>query len=780
MRIPKIKISRGQRANVRNATETLLRALGLYLIASGLRDLKRLAVGKGFDEQTKVAIRKSRKVALLRALIHLIPFTVALWEITINWNTYYLGSTPLNQAVYQFGAKFHEITAQASIAAIVFSYVRHEMSLGQGLPFGALFSGLQVSQLSYLWSMEFWGSICSKHLPLRRRIGMAVVITLAFVLAAAVGPSSAILLIPRLDYWPAGSTDIWVNITAQDLWPNRTDGSLVASDCIISDALSVNDNCPSSEWQAIQTFMRETNSLVPLLYQNYEGPVGPNDVQVTSRQSFRRLAIEAFIYPPDFVASNPQHAGFGSTQQAAVADALSSTATLWSIALSNVTTSGHGSVLDQLDAIHSITTDYYQPYSLVFCGYDTIQGQRDERPIAFPVLPGSNAQMLDKTEFDNSTISVLGFDFPHLSRSQILDTPGPLSENRLRWVELPQDPFNGTAIGAVILLPRSSNNITQEILVCNIGAGWGESTLNTSSFGGSAGPVQSEILLTNGVAKKISRLKVPHGTTPPTPSIAELVAGDINYGYFEFPVFPERPITLTETWANFPNPSLSYANTTVFDTLMTSNFTGVDISISAEVILAGLVANGLSRIGSTSQLQGYLKTVLEADGSTGLDGNYWFSGKGNVFVVDPIESRDWVKLHVSSVFQGYAYNTHGLTPKLAIGFLIAYCLLVLVHVLYAAISGISSTCWDSIGEVTALAVNSMPTTLLRNTCAGIVELGIFKLPVRVLAFRDEEGDGEHLELVFGTTDEKTVKNKMIKPNRVYGTMPAVKPREKML
>lgn len=215
MRAPKMKTLRGQRANIQNIAETLLRALGLYLIVSGLRDVKRLAVGKGFDEKTKIAIRKSRRVALLRALIHLIPFTVALWEITMNWNTYYLGSTPLNQAVYQFGAKLHEITAQASIAAIVFSYVRHEMSLGQGLPFGALFSGLQVSQLSYLWSMEFWGSICSKHLPIRRRIGMAVVIISAFILAAAVGPSSAILLIPRLDYWPAGSTDIWLNITSQ-------------------------------------------------------------------------------------------------------------------------------------------------------------------------------------------------------------------------------------------------------------------------------------------------------------------------------------------------------------------------------------------------------------------------------------------------------------------------------------------------------------------------------------------------------------------------------------
>lgn len=49
-----------------------------------------------------------------------------------------------------------------------------------------------------------------------------MIITCAFILTAAVGPSSAILLIPRLDYWPAGSTDIWLNITTQYLWPNRS------------------------------------------------------------------------------------------------------------------------------------------------------------------------------------------------------------------------------------------------------------------------------------------------------------------------------------------------------------------------------------------------------------------------------------------------------------------------------------------------------------------------------------------------------------------------------
>ena len=206
--------------NFKGSSEVLFRALGLHLILVGLRSLRSLAVGRGFDEPTKIAIRKSRKTALLRALIHVVPLGVALWEITFNWNTYYVGSNVQNQALYQFGAKLHEMTAQASIAAVIFSYVRYELSLGQGLPFGALFSGLQVSQASYLWSPEFWGSIYSTNIPFKRKVGMAVIIIIAIFLAATVGPSSAILLIPRLEYWPAGSTDIWINITAAELWPD--------------------------------------------------------------------------------------------------------------------------------------------------------------------------------------------------------------------------------------------------------------------------------------------------------------------------------------------------------------------------------------------------------------------------------------------------------------------------------------------------------------------------------------------------------------------------------
>ncbi len=71
-------------------------------------------------------------------------------------------------------------------------------------------------------------------------------------------------------------------------------------------------------------------------------------------------------------------------------------------------------------------------------------------------------------------------------------------------------------------------------------------------------------------------------------------------------------------------------------------------------------------------------------------------------------------------------------------------------------------------------MNSRPTSMLRNTCAGITELRIFKIPVRILAVADEEGEGEHLELMFGNLDEGAEKN-TIKLNRKYGTMPPAAP-----
>lgn len=354
-------------------------------------------------------------------------------------------------------------------------------------------------------------------------------------------------------------------------------------------------------------------------------------------------------------------------------------------------------------------------------------------------------------------------------------TPGPLGENRLKWVELPQDGFNGSTIGAVVLLPHFPDEISQDLVVCTVCAGWGTSRLNDSTRLGVSNTVLSEPTL------KDDNYSSPAPEDPTTK--AGLFQGpqiEGSYGFYGYPFFPQRKVTVSEEWAEYLNPSIIGLNTTVFNHLMTSGSTVLDDAQTASIILSSLLANGLSNIGSDTHLQGDLKEIVNADGSVGIDGAYWFSGKGNVITVDPVESKDWVKFHVDSTIEGYAYNIRGASPRVAICFLLLYCIVALTHTFYSIISGVSSTCWDSIGEVTALAMNSTPTTVLRNTCAGISELRIYKLPVRVLAMRDEEGDGEHLELVLGNgMDEKVIEEKTIKKNRVYGTMAAQEKHEKL-
>ena len=518
-------------------------------------------------------------------------------------------------------------------------------------------------------------------------------------------------------------------------------------------------DCPSGDWQAIQKSLYLTSGSIPRAQQIYSGISIPAEVEVSGKSSLRQISTAEGTIASNTVGSRPNillTAYVASSQQLAVADALTTTGLLWNIAMANISTKGHGSVLSQLDAAHSITTGYYQPYSSVVCEYDAIRGSTDTDLLTFPAFSSLGVQA-DNANSQNSTLLGGRLVFQNLTKTDILNTTGRISEYRLRWVELP---FNNTAIGAVILTPRLPENTTQELLVCSIGAGWGSSTMNTSTMTGSAGPVLSQVNI-----QAVTNLLHNFNQTGAPPwyfaySNAEELS-TIREGFYYSPIFPERSVTVTRDWAKFLNPTIDHLNTTVFNNLMGQD-TGMHLNNQAGLILAEMMANGLARIGSTSQLQGTVKQVTEPDQSIGLDGNYWFAGKGNnVFQVDPGESKDWVKFRVSTTVNGYAYNAHGTVIRLAISLLLIYCLVAIAHIIYAGISGISSTCWDSIAEVTALAINSTPTAVLRNTCAGITELNIFKLPVRILAFRDTEGDGEHLELVFENLDEKVLENKTI-------------------
>ena len=482
--------------------------------------------------------------------------------------------------------------------------------------------------------------------------------------------------------WYASSVLIGFSTNVSDVPPH----------CINANTSSIYTfMCPFHGWEAIQNFIYTTYHSVDDKYVAVTGFVSsPAWVEVTGQSSQRRLSL---VTDYDEVNGDVPEQVVATTQQSAVADALSETGSLWTSSVSSVSRKGHGSVLQRQDAVHAISSGYYQPYTSALCATDVIRSPHDDSAVAFPFPPGVQPDMmLGQYEYNDSILGIPSFLYAGLTRDQILSTAGSIEESRLKWVELPQDPFNGSAIGAVILLPRSVSNYTQELIVCNLGAGWGSSFINTSTF-------DSDMTFMTSVVDPSAKSANQWDNSSDYNSSAsqgsesqdESIAVDKIIQY-DLPFFPEKPVTVTEDWAHYLNPFVPALNATVIDILMSTSSPIAEMSILdqisiAEMALAGLLANGLASIGATAKLQGDIKTIVNPDGSSEFDGDYWFSGKGDVFIVDPDESKDWVKFRVYSTIDGYAYNIRGAGEKVAIAILLTYCFIALSHVVYAGISG---------------------------------------------------------------------------------------------
>ena len=361
--------------------------------------------------------------------------------------------------------------------------------------------------------------------------------------------------------------------------------------------------------------------------------------------------------------------------------------------LNNVTVrSGHGSSLsDQSDAIHTLSGESFQGSSLGVCVPDLIRGVDDYRPIAFPFLYRANDHIetnANITLSDNFTVPAILH--PSFSRKDITENLGNSSQFRIHWVELPEPSFNGSSIGAVVLSPPIGNvssisSWPQNIYLCNLAAAWGTTTLQMHTS--ESDDIDNSVTSKATVNAEDSGSIVPY---PIQPDISE-IGNQFNWDY---PRYPQRPINVTPGWARYLDAMVLSENRSVFDLVMQERFIigGPDTveaaTVSMTTALVTMMSNGLARIRFESTLQGSPKLTVASDGTSWIDGNYWLSGKGNVFSINSTKREEWVKLHLISRLQGYAYNTETVPPRLAIAVLTLYCVIALAHVLYSGITGV--------------------------------------------------------------------------------------------
>ena len=110
-------------------------------------------------------------------------------------------------------------------------------------------------------------------------------------------------------------------------------------------------------------------------------------------------------------------------------------------------------------------------------------------------------------------------------------------------------------------------------------------------------------------------------------------------------------------------------------------------------------------------------------------------------------ANGYTEMKVSVQRYGYGYSFNGTPIKLATVALLAYALLAFGHMVLLLVGGRTFNSWGGMGEILALAWNSVPTQGLRNTSAGIEKVQTWRQVVRV-----REGEGKQLQLVLGDED----------------------------
>lgn len=688
-------------------------------------------------EQPKPVYSSSLKTALARSTIHIIPMSVSVMLIALNFGHLLIGkeytgfilSQPINIALLQLAAKLHEITIVASLTAVVLHFVRRELLFGPGVPLGAVGGAFLFSSLSYLWSPELVGSLRSEA-PAIAKAKLYTVILVCMFLAALVGPSSAILMIPREQNWDAGGAKFWFRGNYTDVYPVNLPrkSPLQMTLCMQQNATDY-AFCPSGGFAGLRNqLQKEVINITEAVFCDPGCYNSPFDLKVSN--SFMGL---------DTMIIRWSHRG-NDCQSGAVAGRISDAIrleTMWSDWNAeagklkfDVTRPSISEYRHRKSGFAESETNL--PAVKATCTLSALNLTKFEREIQFPILVQDDC--LHETA--SMTVTELNSE--------------PSARLRTSWIRLPAY-FGPTSTGMIFEGPWDVISETRLVVGCSILAGW-----------------------TNGTVTDLQGENVFSGATkyaaPWNRSYDGKVksSGDPSW----------QKIVIGEQWLSMLAPSVDRSNnvsTTTLDMILESSGITKNLinehdsqeavwnsmtgnarvrSVTLEAILSVVIADGLSREGSETLFEAKLEQdwrewkLRDVDHDT----DFAFSLFNNNDPYLKPQITPVISVQGSITVIGLAYKANETSDFLATGVLCAHLLLAFLHIAYLLWLQESSGSWDSLTELIALAHNSKPSkTALLNTGAGIKELGIFRKMAVIRAVessRDAASQSARLALIF--------------------------------
>ncbi|KAH6627376.1 hypothetical protein F5144DRAFT_651715 [Chaetomium tenue] len=611
-------------------------------------------------------MHRRRRMVLLRSVIHIVPAAAAVLLLAFNGASHYIGGElagwedqdDQKLAALQFAAKVHELWMLFSLTSILVTYIRKELVFGDGF-----------HDMSYLWSRDLWGIVAHKWQSRKKMASLVSLIVLCTLLGFTVGPSSAILMQPRPEEWPAGGTSFWIDRSLDELYPTTMNASASISHCL-TDTSDL--TCPAGDWQTLRQ-----------LYFSYWGSRYSQRV-LNSKVRGPANTQNELLYRDAYTLS--------SVALAPVADAAAELLRLW-IRAARIERSR---LRHNLDVIFNVFTK--QPMVFARCESSSPTAPGVQLPVlsSIPRVVGlvEHAMEAQSLSYDDgfASFAALRDDLGLVLNA----SAGAGSLPSIFWIGDPAllERVNAS-ISAVVAIPRDGNSPAASLYGCSITAALGDTATETRAS-------NMKILGSAGMW---------NGSGPAIPGYGEIIIENI----------------LTTLIAN--------------GIARTNYHAGVRWDLLKDPVNPVNLWRG----------GGWTSEILPRGGGV---------GKGGQAFHDPTNTTGNSRFTLEVKAKGYAYSASGKTQLVVMVVLGTYVAVVVAHVAISLRTKWSPAVWGSPPEVAALALNSAPPAVFRNTGAGVWNLDVHRQTVRVRAV-----DGR-LELVFDGVDER--KGTVPLPDTKYG------------
>ncbi|KAL4731919.1 hypothetical protein ACLX1H_000915 [Fusarium chlamydosporum] len=566
----------------------------------------------------QVPIVKDRLTAILAALVHLPAIAGIITLSFYIFKNYYIGKELEGKPDYdvekklgiQLAAKLMEMFIVLSLNAIVFSIIRHEFTIGQSVPYGALVAGQQISEISFLWSQEFISILRGKFSQTWKKIGFIITVFVCTIMALGASSLSAVAMMPQEGDWRAGGSFVYFNGTREEMFPTTlTEDHTIGSVCNVTG----NELCPSWQWDVINSQLISKLRLSGQVDNGIFVRRPPNEIMVAGHSStLVNLVVD--VREKWFNLNSPNHT-VARVPHLGPAEACVTTSLHWEQAADDSAKRQQTRFNNFQKIAHKLNAP--MPITNTKCELISVS-DTDAETVVFP----------DFVTFPPTTLNVKR-DFISDWLSSVLPN---LKKPEVFWFDSVPVIAN-SSVGIIVAAPSSRSDKAADIYGCMIDARWITADLNGDA-----------VALTS------------KGYPPFSGAIATALGGS----WIGNPGYGQR-VHLAPSFARYLNPLDTRSNRTVIHEMLlnsgvwTSDGKGTRSTAHLETILGSLAANGLAR--STPNITA-ITTLVNPDGEwwksfMPQDGKVFGPG-GSPYAVSDDEKERFFRAEMETWVTGFA------------------------------------------------------------------------------------------------------------------------------